>query len=80
MYTACFTAKEEDGRDFDISYRVKKEENSFYIECSVEGGGTPFVAALGSCKEDAAEKLALFFAQNALRPLHLEDVISDMHF
>ena len=80
MYIACFKAKEENDREFDISYWVTEENKDYCIECSVDGGNRKRVAFLGSCGPDAAERLAHFFAANALRPAHLEEVVSDMRF
>ncbi len=80
MYTACFKAKEEDDRDFDISYRIIEENKSYYIECSIDGSNTSIVSSIGNCGNDTAEKLAALLAERALRPLHLEDIISDMRF
>ncbi len=80
MYTACFKAKEEADRKFDISYRIIEENKSYYIECSIDGSHTKSVASIGSCGIDAAERLGVLFAEEALRPWHLEDVVSDMRF
>jgi len=80
MYTAIFKAKEEEGREFDISYRIIEEDKGYYIECSIDGGATKTVASIGNCGNETAERLGNLFAREALRPCHLEDVISDMRF
>lgn len=78
MYIACYKAKNEDGRDYDISYNVIKEENCFMIECYVDGGNEYNISSIGKCTAFAAENIAKYLAARALRPIHLEDVISDM--
>ena len=78
MYIACYKAKEEDGRDYDISYNIIKEENCFLIECYVDGGSRKSVSPIGKRSASAVEKIVEDLAANAIRPIHLEDVISDM--
>lgn len=80
MYTACFKAKEETDRKFEISYIVDERGKSYCIECFINGGAASCSASIGSCGRETAEQLAAFLAAKALRPWHLEEVISDMRF
>lgn len=80
MYTACFKAKEETYRKFEISYIVDESDKSYCIECFIDGGSAHCSASIGNCGQEAAEKLAMLLAKNALRPWHLEEVVSDMRF
>ena len=78
MYIACYKAKDEANRDYDISYNVIKEENCFLIECYVDGGREHCLSSIGKCSVSDAENIAKRLAAGALRPVHLEDVISDL--
>ena len=77
-YLNVFEAKEEPGRNFDIIYCLCKEENSFCIESYIPGGSSFEKAFLGNCGEEKAEQITLFLAKNAVRPIHIENIISDM--
>lgn len=80
MYKSVFMAANEPNRKFDIIYRVTEENDSFYIESFIGGGKEYEKCSLGNCGLEKAEKLALLFAKNSVRPMHIEDIISDMHF
>ena len=78
MYIACYKAKNEDNRDYDISYNVIKEENCFMIECYVDGSNKYSISSIGKCTVSSAENIAKCLAAESVRPVHLEDIISDM--
>lgn len=79
-YIAYYNAKSETDRNFDISYCVFKDGNSYGIESFVCGGSFSEKILLGNCKEKKALELAEIFAKKAVHPLHTEDIISDMRF
>lgn len=77
-YIAFYWAKTEADRNFDIKYCVYEENDSFCIESFIEGGYFSEKVSLGKCGEKTAFKIAEFFAENAVHPLHIEDIITDM--
>lgn len=80
MYKSVYKAKNEPDRNYDIIYLIKEKNGAFYIEAHIEGSSVYETAALGSCGEKKAEELAHLLAEKAVRPVHIEDIISDMHF
>lgn len=80
IYEAVFKAKEENDRNFDIIYYLGKEENDYYIESRIEGKTDFETFFLGNCKTERAEKAIKTLAEKSVRPLHIEDIISDMMF
>ncbi|MBQ7873859.1 MAG: hypothetical protein IJ306_01670 [Oscillospiraceae bacterium] len=80
MYLSVYKAKHEPDRNYDIIYSVTEKSGSFYIEAHIEGSFVCETAALGSCGEKKANELAHLLAEKAVRPVHIEDIISDMRF
>ena len=80
IYKAVYKAKEEPDRNYDIIYSVTEKSGTFYIEAHVEGSVISETASLGSCGEKKAEEFAHLLAEKAVRPIHIEDIISDMRF
>jgi hypothetical protein len=79
-YLAVFKVKADPDRNFDISYFVFKDENSFGIESFAEGKNFSEKVIIGNCGEEKAKSVAKFLAENGVHPLHIEDIISDMRF
>ena len=79
-YVAVYKAKADSNRNFDISYSIFKEGNSYGIESFVCGGRFHEKVCIGNFKENKVKQLALFFAEKGVHPLHIEDIISDMRF
>lgn len=80
VYRAIYSAKKEKNRNYDIIYCVINDKKSYYIESYINGKGEHELAFLGNCTEEKAEALARLFAENAVRPMHIEDIISDIRF
>ena len=80
MYLSVYKAKKEPDRDFDIIYTINEKDGVFYIESHIEGSYISQIATLGSCGEEKAENFAHLLAEKAVRPVHIEDIISDMRF
>lgn len=82
MYYACFEAKEEPHRDYDIVYFVYENRDGYFIEARIPGKGSEKsvcqTAFLGKCGAEKAEYTAMRFAKGALRPIHLEDTLCDI--
>ena len=79
-YIAFYSSKAETDRNFNIKYCVFKDGNSYGIESFICGGNFYEKASVGICGEKEALKIAEFFAENSVHPLHIEDIISDMRF
>ena len=80
IFETVFKAKNEAGRNFDIIYYLGKEENDYYIESRIEGKSDFETVFLGNCGIKKAEKVLKLLAENSVRPLHIEDIISDIRF
>lgn len=80
IYEAVFKAKSEPDRNFDIIYYLGKEENDYYIESGIAGKTDFETVFLGNCKIEKAEKIIKILAEKSVRPLHIENIISDMMF
>lgn len=78
MYKIVLQAKRESQRKFEISYFLLEEENSYYIESFIEGSFSSEISYLGNCKGEKAEEILHLLAEKAVRPVHLDDVISDI--
>lgn len=82
MYSACFEAKEEPDRKFDIIYFVYENNEGCFMEAYIPGkysGKTARQTAyLGKCGTEKAEAAAMHFAKGALRPVHLKDALCDI--
>ena len=79
-YLAFYKTKTDPDRNFDICYCVFKDGNSYGIESFVCGGNFSEKVLLGNCGENRAKNLAGLFAEKAVHPIHIEDIISDMRF
>ncbi len=79
-YLAVYRTKADRKRNFEIGYRVFKEENSYGIESFICGGSFYEKAVIGNCCEEKAEKIVMFFAEKGVHPLHIENIILDMRF
>ena len=79
-YIASYKTKANPKRNFDTIYLVFKDRNCYGIESFVCGGRFHEKAYVGNCKENEVKKLAMFFAEREVHPLHIEDIISDMRF
>ncbi len=79
-YIAVYKTKADRKRNFEIGYRVFKEENSYGIESFICGGSFYEKAVIGNCGKEKAKKLAAFFAKKGVHPIHIEDIISDLRF
>ena len=79
-YIASYITKADPDRNFDISYSIFKEENSYGIESFICGGRFHEKVYVGNCNENEIKQLALFFAEKGVHPLHIENIISDMRF
>ncbi len=75
MIIAVYESKER-----GISYSVEKENGDYFIEAETLGGSRREKAFLGRCGENLAVKTAILFAERAVNPLHIEDIVSDMRF
>ena len=75
-----FKAKEEPERHFDITYCVCEEKGCYYIESFINGKSGIEKAFLGNCGEEKAVSVARLLAEKSVRPLHIEDIITDMRF
>ena len=80
MYAACFEAKEEPDRNYDINYFVYENNEEYFIETYLSGKSDVSTAYLGKCGAERAEAIAMRFAKGALRPVHLEDALCDIAF
>ncbi len=80
VYEFFYKAKAEPDRNYDITYCIIKENNSYYIESSIDGSHISETASLGNCGEEKAVFLAKLMAKKSVRPLHIEDIISDLRF
>ena len=80
IYKTFFKAASEPDRNYDITYCIAECENDFYIEAFIEGSSQKATAALGSCGIEKAEAFGRLLAKNAVRPVHIDDIISDLHF
>ena len=80
IYEAVLKAKSEPDRNFDIIYYLGKEENDYYIESRIEGKTDFERFFLGKCNPEKAEETLKILAENSVRPLHIENIISDMRF
>lgn len=78
IYKEFFHAPCEYDRNFDIIYRLGIKEDCFFIESAIEGGLYEASVCLGSCFEDKAEEICILLAKNSVRPIHIEDIISDI--
>ena len=82
MYSACFEAKEEPDRSYDIIYSVYENTDGYFMEAYIPGkssGKAAHQAAyLGKCSAEKAESAAVCFAKGALRPIHLKDALCDI--
>ena len=63
-----------------ISYTINESDGDYYIESKIEGGNSVETAFLGNCGEEKAIALGHFLAKKAVRPVHIEDIISDLRF
>ncbi len=63
----------------DICYYVMKAEDFYYIEANVAGGFFSERAAAGNSEEKSLETARLF-AEKSVHPVHIEDILSDLHF
>ena len=80
VYKFFYKAKAEPERNFDITYAVAKEGNAYYLESFINGSGKKESSFLGNCKEEKATEIAKLLAEKAVRPLHIDDIISDFRF
>jgi len=80
MYKAVFKAANELCRNYDITYIVDEDNGTYFIEAFIEGTDIFEKAALGNCGLDKAEETAMIFAEKSVRPIHIEDIISDLRF
>ena len=80
MIKAIFKSMNEPCRNFSISYTVFENDGDYYIKAETEGGNSSECAFIGSCGEEKAAALGHFLAEKAVRPVHIEDVISDLRF
>lgn len=80
IYEAVFKAKSETDRNFDIVYYLGKEGSDYCIESRIEGKTDFETVFLGNCGIEKSEKAIKILAENSVRPLHIEDIISDMRF
>ncbi len=82
MYSACFEAKEEPDRTYDIIYLVYENSDGHFMEAYIPGKNTTktthHTAYLGKCGAEKAESTAVRFAKSVLRPIHLEDALCDI--
>lgn len=82
MYYACFEAKEEPHRDYDIVYFVYENREGYFIEARIPGKSSEKAACqtafLGKCSAELAESVTVCFAKGALRPIHLGDALCDI--
>lgn len=80
VYEFFYKAKAEPGRNFDITYAVAKEGKAYYLESFISGSNKKESSFLGNCGEEKANKIARLLAEKAVRPLHIDDIISDLRF
>lgn len=82
MYSACFEAKEEFDRNYDITYFVYENTDGCFMKVYIPGKNSGKAASqtayLGKCSAETAEFTAMRFAQGALRPVHLKDALCDI--
>ena len=55
MYAACFEAKEEPDRNYDINYFVYENNEEYFIETYISGKSDVSTAYLGKCGAERAE-------------------------
>lgn len=80
VYETIFTAKDLSDGNFDITYCVINDKNSYFIESYICGSDKHESSFLGSCGKEKAKNLAHTLAEKAVRPIHIEDIISDLRF
>lgn len=80
VYRAIYSAKEENDRNYEITYCIINDTDSYYIESYINGKGKVELSFLGSCSEEKAESLVHLLAENSVRPVHIDDIISDLRF
>ena len=80
MIKAIFKSSNGLNGNKSISYAVNEKDGDYYIEAEIEGKDSAETAFLGNCGEEKAIALGHFLAEKAVRPVHIEDIISDLRF
>jgi hypothetical protein len=80
MIIEIFKSANELGNNFSISYKVIENSGDYFIEAETEGGKYSETAFLGNCGAEKAIALGHLLAEKAVRPIHIEDIISDLRF
>lgn len=78
MYSACFEAQKIIQGKYDIIYLTYNKNDEYFIEAFIAGSDSHASASIGRCGFDYAAKLTQHFAESALRPAQLEDVVFDL--
>ena len=74
-----FSKQKKNPKDISTS-PVCEEKGCYYIESFINGKSGTEKAFLGNCGEEKAVSVARLLAKKSVRPLHIEDIITDMRF